>query len=201
MRLVRLTKAAILAVVLVATGVLIAEPVLAQLQSSGGSAVSIVSALPTGSNIIGRTGIDQTTPGTTNGVVVNSGSVGVSSLPALAAGTNIIGFVRTLPPSCTQTSAAMFTTTQVGTGAGSTVTSTTTCITFAFANNLTNNAVTLRLADRAGTPVIWLGGNADFSLPPNSNMRIPIDGVTFTSGITAIAGTATAVNLQINGMQ
>jgi hypothetical protein len=61
--------------------------------------------------------------------------------------------------------------------------------------------VTLRLADKAGTPVIWLGGNADFSIPANSNIRIPVDGVTFTSGITAIAGTSSAINLQINGVQ
>jgi hypothetical protein len=61
--------------------------------------------------------------------------------------------------------------------------------------------VTLRIADKAGTPVIWLGGNADFTIPANSNIRIPIDGVTFTSGITAIAGTTTALNLQINGLQ
>ena len=49
--------------------------------------------------------------------------------------------------------------------------------------------------------MIWLGGNADFSIPANSNIRVPIDGVTFTSGVTAIAGTASAINLQINGVQ
>lgn len=41
-----------------------------------------VNALPTGANLIGKVGIDQTTPGTTNGVQVNA---------ALPAGTNIIG--------------------------------------------------------------------------------------------------------------
>jgi len=39
-------------------------------------------AIPAGSNIIGRVGIDQTTPGTTNGVQVNA---------ALPAGTNLVG--------------------------------------------------------------------------------------------------------------
>ena len=44
--------------------------------------VQINAALPAGTNLIGKTGIDQTTPGTTNGVQV------VAALPA---GTNIIG--------------------------------------------------------------------------------------------------------------
>lgn len=46
---------------------------------------SLTNALPAGTNIIGRVGIDQTTPGTTNGVQVNA---------ALPAGSNIIGNVR-----------------------------------------------------------------------------------------------------------
>jgi hypothetical protein len=74
------------------------------------------SALVAGSAIIGNVGIDQTTPGTTNGVVVTTalpagtnaigklsansgvdiGDVDVTSLPALAAGTNNIGDVDVL---------------------------------------------------------------------------------------------------------
>jgi hypothetical protein len=52
-------------------------------------------ALPAGTNIIGKVDIDQTTPGTTNGVVVNSGTLtAVTSITnALPAGTNIIGKV------------------------------------------------------------------------------------------------------------
>lgn len=71
--------------------------------------VSIASlpVLSAGSNIIGKVGIDQTTPGTTNGVVVNNSSIAVtgtfwqstqpvslSSLPALATGANTIGNVN-----------------------------------------------------------------------------------------------------------
>jgi len=44
--------------------------------------VQVNAALPAGTNIIGKTGIDQSTPGTTNGVQVNA---------ALPAGTNNIG--------------------------------------------------------------------------------------------------------------
>lgn len=46
--------------------------------------------LNTGSHIIGKVGIDQTTPGTTNGVQVNA---------ALPAGTNNIGFTTPVPSS------------------------------------------------------------------------------------------------------
>ena len=129
-----------------------------------------------------------------------SGSISNTAF-GVNAGTAIIGVVRTIPGSCTQTTFFANSTAQVATGAGTTVTSTTTCIISAFANNITNSAVTLRLADKQGTPVIWLGGNADFTIPANSNISIPVAGVVFTSGITAIAGTASAVNLQIQGLQ
>jgi hypothetical protein len=44
--------------------------------------VQVNAALPAGTNLMGKVGIDQTTPGTTNGVQVNA---------ALPAGTNLIG--------------------------------------------------------------------------------------------------------------
>lgn len=47
--------------------------------------VAVNAALPAGANIVGKVGIDQTTPGTTNGVVVTS---------ALPAGANTIGTVN-----------------------------------------------------------------------------------------------------------
>jgi hypothetical protein len=218
----------------------VAGSMMGQLQQSGGSGTS--TTLLAGSALVGKVGLDQTTPGTTNamsiaqigsgtvataatgimkvgmtdgtGTAINStgnalnvsanitgGSIGNTAF-ALNAGSAIIGFVRLLPPGCASlTTLFANSTAQVVTGAGTTVTSTTTCVTSAFANNITNSAVTLRLADKQGTPVIWFGGNADFSIPANSNMKIPIEGVTFTSGITAIAGTTTALNLQINGLQ
>lgn len=142
--------------------------------------VTVNSALPAGGNTVGA---------------VSNTAFGVS------AGTANIGMVRVIPSSCTQSTNFANSTVGVATGAGTTVTTTTTCVTFAYANNITNSAVTLRLADRQGSPVIWFGGNADFSIPANSNVRIPVDGVLFTSGITAIAGTASAINLQINGLQ
>lgn len=51
--------------------------------------VQVNAALPAGTNLLGKVGIDQTTPGTTNGVQINA---------ALPAGTNTIGTVKTIAP-------------------------------------------------------------------------------------------------------
>lgn len=184
----------------------------AQQNVSGGGAVSIVqggnTAIVTaaGAQKVDGSAVTQPVSGPLTDAQLRATPVPISgtvtsSMGALVNGTANIGIVRTVPSSCTQATPFANTTAQVATGAGTTVTTTTLCVTFAYANNITNAPVTLRLADRQGTPVIWFGGNADFSIPANSNIRIPIDGVTFTSGMTAIAGTASAVNLQINGVQ
>jgi hypothetical protein len=123
------------------------------------------------------------------------------SLAALPAGTNMLGLIRAVPSSCTGSTPFASSTVGVGTGAGTSLTSTATCATFAYANNITNSPVTLRIQDKSGTPIIWFGGNGDFTIPANSNIRIPIDGVNFVAGITAIAGTGSAINLQVNGLQ
>lgn len=147
--------------------------------------------LPAGTNVLGHMIIDAA-PTT---------AVTIATAPALVTSVANIGIVRAVPSACTQATPFANTTVGVATGAGTSVSSTTTCVTFAFVNNITNSAVTLRVQDKTGTPIIWLGGNADFAIPANSNMRIPLDGVTMVSGLTAIAGTASALNLQINGLQ
>jgi len=129
-----------------------------------------------------------------------SGTV-TANVGALVTGTANVGIMRAVPSSCTQSTPFNNSTVGVATGAGTTVTSTTTCVTLVYVNNITNSAVTFRLADKAGTPVIWIGGNADYIVPANSNVSFPLEGVLFTSGITAIAGTASAINLQVNGLQ
>lgn len=48
----------------------------------------LTAAIPAGTNLIGKVGIDQTTPGTTNGVQVNA---------ALPAGANLIGYISNDP--------------------------------------------------------------------------------------------------------
>jgi hypothetical protein len=205
-----------------------------QQSGGGGSSVTVTGSLPTGSNVIGKVGIDQTTPGTTNlvsigsngtvalgagsavighvisdassavigHVIADTGSTtAVTSLPALVGGTANIGFVRSVPSACTQSTTFTSSTVGVATGAGTSVTSTTTCVTAVYVNNITNSAVTLRLQDKTGTPIIWIGGNADYSIPANSNVQFPVNGVLFTSGITAIAGTGSALNLFVAGLQ
>lgn len=56
-----------------------------KLDASANLFVAVNAALPAGTNVIGKVSIDQTTPGTTNGVQVNA---------ALPAGTNTIGSVK-----------------------------------------------------------------------------------------------------------
>lgn len=215
-----LATAVLIAAIIVRSG----EYVSAQLQQSGGPGSTVTVAA--GSALIGKVGIDQTTPGTTNAVslaqlgattiATGNGTVsaGVQRVAiasdntafavnaTLATGTSIVGFVRVLPAGCTQTTRFSNDTVGVAITTGTTVTSTTTCLGAVYVNNITNSAVTFRLADKAGTPVIWVGGNADFSIPANSNIGLPfLSGITFASGITAIAGTGSALNLHIEGWQ
>jgi hypothetical protein len=78
-----------------------------------------IAAIPAGTNLIGKVGIDQTTPGTTNGVQVNA---------ALPAGTNTIGNFGFDPSSGKGTPTSTFlalpatTTTQIVALSGSTKT-------------------------------------------------------------------------------
>jgi hypothetical protein len=213
-----------ISIVLALAAIFFAIPTKSQLNQSGGPGSSVT--INAGAAVIGKVGIDQTTPGTTNlvqlaagsavvghvindagaavigHVIADSGSTtAVTSLPATPTGTANIGLVRSIPSSCTQSTNFTSGTVGVATGAGTSVTSTTTCVTLVYVNNITNSAVTFRLADKTGTPIIWIGGNADFSIPANSNAMFALGGVTFTSGITAIAGTASALNLQVNGLQ
>jgi hypothetical protein len=131
-----------------------------------------------------------------------SGTVTINAIPAGAA---LIGFIKQRPTGCTAagTSDVVHDTVGVATGAGTSVSAVTGCILECFVNNITNSAVTLRLADKTGTPIIWVGGNSDFSIPANSNLGcggnngMLISGISFASGITAIAGTTAALNLHL----
>lgn len=129
-----------------------------------------------------------------------SGTV-TANMGALVNGVANIGITRSAPSSCTQSTNFTNSTVGIATGAGTSVTSTTTCITKVFVNNTSNAAVTFRLQDKTGTPIIWVGGNADFSIAANSNFSFPLEGTLFVGGITAISGTAAALNLQISGLQ
>lgn len=73
------------------------------LQMSGGRvwcSVAIDTALPAGANLIGKVGFDQTTPGTTNGVVVNyvadsiGGATQITAIDAVVAAPGDNGILR-----------------------------------------------------------------------------------------------------------
>ncbi len=103
--------------------------------------------------------------------------------------------------SCTQTTSGSLTVVGIST-TGTVVTTTTSCAAGPlYVNNTSNATVTFRLADRAGTPVIWVGGNADFSIPANSNLSIPLNGIVFTSGLTVTAGTNAVLNMHMDVLQ
>jgi len=63
-----------------------------QLDANGNQKINLATALPTGTNIIGKIGIDQTNPGTTNGIVLNTGTNSVGTV-GINTGTNSIGTV------------------------------------------------------------------------------------------------------------
>ena len=111
--------------------------------------------------------------------------------------------VKSIPPNgCTAAYTQVeYQVAQVATSAGTSVTSTTTCILTAYVNNITNSNVTFQLQDKSATPIIWSGGANNFTIPPNSSMALNLNGLKFNSGITAIAGTASALNLDILGVQ
>lgn len=85
----------------------------AKFGSTGGTVPKIMtsatidSALPAGTNIIGNVGIDQTTPGTTNGVVVNSGTL--TTLSTLTSG-NVGGFTTVVTSTITMSVAGAYAT-------------------------------------------------------------------------------------------
>lgn len=208
----------------------VAGDIIAQLQPSG-NAVTITSGTVTAnqgtanatpwnqntSQIAGATiataasGIQKVglTDGTGNAITstssaldinIKSGSIANTAF-GLNGGVANVGLFRMLPSSCTQSTNFISGTVSVATGAGTSITSTTTCVTKAYINNITNSAVTFRLQDKTGTPIIWVGGNADYSLCANCNAAFPLEGVVFVGGATAIAGTASAINLEFNGVQ
>jgi len=162
--------------------------VLAQLQQSGGpgSTVTVGAALPAGSNIVGKFGIDQTTQGTTNGIVVNSGTLtAVTSITnALPAGTNLLGSITTIPKTSCGTTNYDSGPTLLPTSSTA-VTSTTTCVLGIYFTNNDTAAHTVTVTDGstacASAACTYIG--PAFSIPAASNMMVPLQGMKLTTGI------------------
>ncbi len=182
-----------LALWLIAFTLLIVGGVRAQLQQSGGPGSTVT--LQTGSAIAGKFGIDQTTPGTTNGVQVNAalpagansiGNLGtvtaVTAITnALPAGTNVIGTVNTIPKtSCGNTLATGSALAAVPTSSTLLTSAVTACVVAAIFNNTTASALTISLTDNTATPINSL---LTFSIPANSSLVQPLWGSSFNLGV------------------
>lgn len=127
---------------------------------------SITNALPAGTNIIGKVDIDQTTPGTTNGVVVNS-----SALPTGAATNAELMTINTTLGTPMQNNGGSVTA-NIGTTNG-----------LALDSHLTN------VQSAPGTPqtaAVTVQGNA-------SGVPVPVSGTITVSSTTANQGTANTV--------
>lgn len=154
------------------------------LENNSASILSaVMGAVPAGTNLIGKFGIDQTTPGTTNGVQVNA---------ALPAGTNTIG--GAIPKGDTASgatpyglqSAASTNSTLVSTGAHTLV-----------GINLASTSTTamfLRFYDGSGAPTCSsaTGFQRTIPIPPASSaglvggfaVHVPVQGIKFTTGLS-----------------
>lgn len=86
----------------------------------------------------------------------------------------------------------------VATAAGSNLTTVDTCVFMLYLNNKTGSAVTATIQDRQGTPVSY---STSFSIPGNSDVIRTFDGMKFVTGVTVIAGTGSALNARLRGVQ
>src|ERR1017187_716644 len=204
-------------------------PTRAQLQQSGGpgSTVTVGSALPAGTNVIGHVIHDtgSTTAVTGNVTVVQpTGSslhVAVDSAPstavtgtfwqttqpvsgtvtvnALPAGSNLVGYTR--PPNACGTT-AYEAGLQFLTNASTQLTPTSTCITVIILNNTDTVSHAVSIQDQS-TICNSAACNilSAFSIPANSQLLIPLYGAKFTSGIKWNADANTKVVADIIGNQ
>lgn len=162
---------------------------------------AITNALPAGTNIIGNVRIDQTTPGTTNGVVVNSGTVtavttvtnpvGVKGADgaAIASATNPVNIVQS------PTATAGLTGAQLGAAA-------TNLVLKASAGNLVSLSITVGatsgylMIDNATSAPVDGAVTPLFCIPIISNgtngsasLDFGLPGKPFSTGITAVFST------------
>lgn len=167
--------------------ILVSDPTLQSIASS---------AIPAGSNIIGKVDIDQTTPGTTNGVVITT---------AIPAGTNLIGKfgIDQTTPGTTNAIVSTATTTQGLTPYGlQTAASTNSTLVSTGAHTLkgmylessSTTVMYLRMYDTAGAPTCSssTGFIRSFAIPPAASsgliggvmIPLPPEGVAYSSGIS-----------------
>ncbi|HEX8097834.1 MAG TPA: hypothetical protein VF507_07345 [Pyrinomonadaceae bacterium] len=172
-----------------------------QVQQSGGTGNV---TLQPGNNVVGKVGIDQTTPGTTNGVQVNGplpsgsntiGNVGVNG--PLPSGTNTLGTVKIVPlNTCGSTAYDSGNVTLPS--ASTSLTAVATCVQRVYLNNTTSNPQSVTLTDAQATPQAYL---SNFVIPANSTLNIELDGMKFVGGVKWQAGAVSSVTGQVIGNQ
>lgn len=203
----------------------VAGTVVAQLNQSGGAgtAVSISSALPAGSNVIGNVGLNGSVPAGSNvigNVGLNGaiptganviGNVGLNgAIPAganvignvglngaIPAGTNSIGSVTSVPKTACGTTAYDSGIVSLPT-TSTAVTATATCVNALLFVNTTASTQTVTVTDNQGSPVAYL---SSFQIPANSTFLYGLQYAKLAGGVKWFATNATAVNAQIVGLQ
>lgn len=194
-------------------GLMLVGSVMGQLNQSGGGGSAVT--LQPGSNLAGKVGIDQTTPGTTNAIsdayigstVIATGngvsgagvqrvniasdntafSVNATVSAALPAGTNLIGSVYTIPKTTCNSTPVGVALGAIPTSATLATSATTTCVLTIALNNTTGSSVTITVTDNSGTPINDL---LTFTLPAYSQVIQPLGGIPFTSGVKWAASAA-----------
>lgn len=108
-------------------------------------------------------------------------------------------FVKSVPySSCAGTTVQDVTQVDVATGAGTALTSADTCVELLYLTNKTTSNATATVRDKNGTPFGYL---ETFVLPGNSALALDFKLLKFTAGVQVIAGTASALNARLKGIQ
>lgn len=163
--------------------------------ASDNTAFSVNATLQAGSAVVGKVGIDQTTPGTTNKVSIGTdGTVALNS--ALPAGTNVLGVVKTVPSNSCGTTVFNQAWAAVPTS-NTAITGTTTCKAVLVFTNTNASAQTVSVTDGQGSPVTSIG--PAYSIPGLSTVRFELEGA-MTTGIKWVAG-GTGVSGSATGYQ
>jgi hypothetical protein len=151
--------------------------------ASDNTAFSVNATLQAGAALVGKVGIDQTTPGTTNKVSIGTdGTVALNS--ALPAGTNMIGIIKTVPSNSCGTTVFNQAWAAVPTS-NTAITATTTCKAILVFTNTNGSAQTVSVTDGQGSPITAIG--PAFSVPGLSTVRFELEGA-MTTGIKWLAG-------------
>lgn len=162
-----------------------------------GNSVTVIGSLPAGSALIGKVGIDQTTPGTTNAVALSTinttaistgnGTVDAGTM-RVAIASNNTAFPVTATVNNTTCAGTKFSQNWVAVPTSTTLLSTavTSCLLTISFSNTNSSAQTITLTDNTGTPINVVG--PALSLPGLTVATFNFNGTPFNNGIKWFAG-------------